>query len=110
VAKHQTLSGDRRRELLRRPGSQADETMLSPEKKLWHDTAYLLFGLVGLAAVTGLYFWLGFPPVSAAFTYLILIVFLSLWSLTLLVYPFQCRSWFSELFLCVSDLQFSHRL
>jgi C4-dicarboxylate-specific signal transduction histidine kinase len=52
--------------------------MLGPEKRLWHETAYLLFGLVGLAAVTGLYFWLGFPPVSVAFTYLILIVFLSL--------------------------------
>jgi signal transduction histidine kinase len=60
--------------------SQADETMLSPEKRLWHETAYLLLGLVGLAAVTGLYFWLGFPLVSVAFTYLILIVFLSLWS------------------------------
>jgi C4-dicarboxylate-specific signal transduction histidine kinase len=54
--------------------------MLNPEKRLWHETAYLLLGLVGLAAVTGLYFWLGFPLVSAAFTYLILIVFLSLWS------------------------------
>jgi len=54
--------------------------MLSPEKRLWHETAYLLLGLVGLAAVTGLYFWLGFPLVSVAFTYLILIVFLSLWS------------------------------
>jgi len=54
--------------------------MLSPEKRLWHETAYLLLGLVGLAAVTGLYFWLGFPPVSVAFTYLILIVFLSLGS------------------------------
>jgi signal transduction histidine kinase len=80
LAKHQALNGDRRRELLRCPGSQADETMLSPEKRLWHETAYLLLGLVGLAAVTGLYFWLGFPLVSVAFTYLILIVFLSLWS------------------------------
>jgi signal transduction histidine kinase len=80
LAKHQALNGDRRRELLRCPGSQADETMLSPEKRLWHETAYLLLGLVGLAAVTGLYFWLGFPPVSVAFTYLILIVFLSLGS------------------------------
>jgi C4-dicarboxylate-specific signal transduction histidine kinase len=52
--------------------------MLSPEKRLRHETAYLLLGLVGLAAVTGLYFWLGLPPVSVAFTYLILIVFLSL--------------------------------
>ena len=79
LAKHQTLNGDRRRrELIRCAGSQADETMLSPEKRLWHETAYLLLGLVGLAAVTGLYFWLGLPPVSVAFTYLILIVFLSL--------------------------------
>jgi signal transduction histidine kinase len=75
------LNGDRhRRELFCCAGSQADETMLSPEKRLWHETAYLLLGLVGLAAVTGLYFWLGFPPVSVAFTYLILIVFLSLGS------------------------------
>jgi signal transduction histidine kinase len=75
------LNGDgRRRELFCCAGSQADETMLGPEKKLWHETAYLLLGLVGLAAVTGLYFWLGFPPVSVAFTYLILIVFLSLGS------------------------------
>jgi signal transduction histidine kinase len=79
LAKHQTLNGDgRRRELFCCAGSQADETMLGPEKRLWHETAYLLLGLVGLAAVTGLYFWLGFPPVSVAFTYLILIVFLSL--------------------------------
>jgi signal transduction histidine kinase len=75
------LNGDHhRRELFCCAGSQADETMLSPEKRLWHETAYLLLGLVGLAAVTGLYFWLGFPPVSVAFTYLILIVFLSLGS------------------------------
>jgi len=79
LAKHQTLNGDRgRRELIRCAGIQADETMLSPEKRLRHETAYLLLGLVGLAAVTGLYLWLGFPPVSVAFTYLILIVFLSL--------------------------------
>jgi C4-dicarboxylate-specific signal transduction histidine kinase len=52
--------------------------MLNPDKRLWHETAYLLLGLVGLAVVTGLYFWLGFPPVSVAFTYLILILFLSL--------------------------------
>jgi signal transduction histidine kinase len=52
--------------------------MLSPQKRLWHETAYFLVGLLGLAGVTGLYFWLGFPLVSAAFTYLILIVLLSL--------------------------------
>jgi signal transduction histidine kinase len=75
------LNGDRRRrDLLRCAGSQADEAMLSPENRLWPETAYLLLGLVGLAAVTGLYFWLGFPAVSVAFTYLILIVFLSLGS------------------------------
>lgn len=71
------LNGQRGRELLRSPGSQADEPMLSPER-LWQETAYLLLGLVGLAAVTGLYFWLHFPLVSTAFTYLILIVFLAL--------------------------------
>src|SRR5262245_2645606 len=53
LAKHQTLNGDRRRrDLLRCAGSQADGTMLSPENRLWHETAFLLLGLVGLAAVT----------------------------------------------------------
>jgi PAS domain S-box-containing protein len=45
---------------------------------LLHEARYLLFGLVSLAAVTGLYFWLDAPLVSAAFTYLVVLVLLSL--------------------------------
>jgi len=39
---------------------------------------YLLLGLVSLATVTGLYFWLDVPLVAAAFTYLVVLVLLSL--------------------------------
>jgi K+-sensing histidine kinase KdpD len=45
---------------------------------LLHEARYLLLGLVSLAAVTGLYFWLDAPLVSAAFTYLVVLVLLSL--------------------------------
>src|SRR3984957_5666886 len=45
---------------------------------LLHDAGYLLLGLVSLATVTGLYFWLDVPLVAAAFTYLIVLVLLSL--------------------------------
>jgi PAS domain S-box-containing protein len=45
---------------------------------LLHEAGYLLLGLVSLATVTGLFFWLGVPLVSAAFTYLVVIVLLSL--------------------------------
>jgi hypothetical protein len=34
-----------------------------------HEAGYFLLGLVSLATVTGLYFWLDAPLVSAAFTY-----------------------------------------
>jgi signal transduction histidine kinase len=44
----------------------------------WPETGRLLLGIVALAIVTGLYFWLGLSLVSAAFTYLIVIVLLSL--------------------------------
>jgi len=37
-----------------------------------------LLGLVSLATVTGLYFWLDVPQVAAAFTYLVVLVLLSL--------------------------------
>jgi PAS domain S-box-containing protein len=43
-----------------------------------HEAGYLLLGLVSLAIVTGLYFWLDVPLVAAAFTYLVLLVLLSL--------------------------------
>jgi PAS domain S-box-containing protein len=45
---------------------------------LLHEAGYLLLGLASLATVTGLYFWLDVPLVAAAFTYLIVLVLLSL--------------------------------
>jgi large-conductance mechanosensitive channel len=45
---------------------------------LLREAGYLLLGLVSLATVTGLYFWLDVPLVAAAFTYLIVLVLLSL--------------------------------
>jgi K+-sensing histidine kinase KdpD len=42
------------------------------------EAGYLLLGLVSLATVTGLYFWLDVPLVAAAFTYLVVLVLLSL--------------------------------
>jgi len=45
---------------------------------LLHEAGYLLLGLISLATVTGLYFWLAVPLVAAAFTYLVVLVLLSL--------------------------------
>jgi PAS domain S-box-containing protein len=45
---------------------------------LLHEAGYFLLGLASLATVTGLYFWLHMPLVSAAFTYLVVLVLLSL--------------------------------
>jgi PAS domain-containing protein len=45
---------------------------------LLREAGYLLLGLVSLATVTGLYFWLDVPLVAAAFTYLVVFVLLSL--------------------------------
>src|ERR1700751_4419953 len=45
---------------------------------LLHEAVYLLLGLASLATVTGLYFLLDLPLVAAAFTYLIVLVLLSL--------------------------------
>src|SRR5271163_1029414 len=42
------------------------------------EAGYLLLGVVSLATVTGLYFWLDVPLVAAAFTYLVVLVLLSL--------------------------------
>src|ERR1700733_4230528 len=42
------------------------------------EAGYLVLGLVSLATVTGLYFWLDAPLVAAAFTYLVVLVLLSL--------------------------------
>jgi PAS domain S-box-containing protein len=43
-----------------------------------HEAGFLLLGLVSLATVTGLYFALDVPLVAAAFTYLVVLVLLSL--------------------------------
>jgi PAS domain S-box-containing protein len=45
---------------------------------LLHEAGYLLLGLVSLATMTGLYFLLDVPLVAAAFTYLVVLVLLSL--------------------------------
>jgi PAS domain S-box-containing protein len=45
---------------------------------LLHEAGYLLLGLVALATLTGLYFWLDVPLVAVAFTYLVVLVLLSL--------------------------------
>src|ERR1700730_6977691 len=50
----------------------------SPSTRLFHETVHLLFGLIALALLTWVCFWLDFRLVSTAFTYLILIVLLSL--------------------------------
>ena len=43
-----------------------------------HEAGYLSLGFVSPATVTGLYFWLDVPLVVAAFTYLVVLVLLSL--------------------------------
>jgi PAS domain S-box-containing protein len=45
---------------------------------LLREAGYLLLGLFSLSTVTGLYFWLDVPLVAAAFTYLVVLVLLSL--------------------------------
>jgi PAS domain S-box-containing protein len=45
---------------------------------LLREAGYFLVGLVSLATVTGLYFWLDVPLVATAFTFLIVLVLLSL--------------------------------
>ena len=45
---------------------------------LLREAGYLLLGLVSLATATGLYFLLDVPLVAAAFTYLVVLVLLSL--------------------------------
>src|ERR1700693_5922167 len=46
--------------------------------RLLLEAGYLLLGLVSLGTVTGLYFWLDVPLIAAAFTYLAVLVLLSL--------------------------------
>jgi PAS domain S-box-containing protein len=45
---------------------------------LLREAGYFLLGLVSLATVTGLYFWLDVPLVAAAFTFLVVLVLLAL--------------------------------
>src|SRR3984885_14441752 len=45
---------------------------------LLREAGYFLLGLASFATVTGLYFWLDVPLVAAAFTYLVVLVLLSL--------------------------------
>jgi PAS domain S-box-containing protein len=66
---------------------------------LLHEAGYLLLGLVPLATVTGVYFWLDVPLVGAAFTYLVVLVLLSLVSnlpslITLSFIGVGCLSYF----------------
>ena len=64
------------------------------------EAGYLLLGLVSLATVTGLYFWLDVPLVAAAFTYLVALVLLSLVSnlSSLIVLSFIGVGWLSYFF------------
>ncbi len=58
-------------------GDHEDVPPLSSSSQIGQ-AGYLLLGLVSLATVTGLYFWLDVPLVAAAFTYLVVLVLLSL--------------------------------
>src|SRR5262249_50952445 len=60
------------------PGRGLMAMTRSPITRLLFETVRFLLGLVALAALTALCFWLDFGLVSTAFTYLILIVVLSL--------------------------------
>jgi K+-sensing histidine kinase KdpD len=61
---------------------------------LLREAGYLSLGLVSLATVTGLYFWLDVPLVAVAFTYLMVLVLLSLvshlWPLIVLSFIGGC--------------------
>ena len=65
---------------------QRSEQFLGPAAAVWkrakrptallREAGYILLGLVSLATVTGLYFWLDVPLVAAASTYLVVLVLL----------------------------------
>src|SRR6202046_4000631 len=61
-------------------GSQTGHFMKRAKRHtaLVHEAGYPLLGLVSLATVTGLYFWLDVPLVATAFTYLVVLVLLAL--------------------------------
>ena len=50
---------------------------VKPRKELLNQANYLLLGLIALATIPGLCFWLDAPLASAAFTYLVVLVLLS---------------------------------
>ncbi|WP_375143979.1 DUF4118 domain-containing protein [Bradyrhizobium sp. Ash2021] len=52
--------------------------MRGQDKRLLNEAGYLLLGLIAVAVLTALCLWLDVPLVSAAFSYLIVIVLLSL--------------------------------
>src|SRR5712672_1889985 len=66
-----------RREFITFLGAAAAERAKRPTTLL-REAGYFLLGLVSLATVTGLLFWLDVPLVAAAFTYLVILVLLSL--------------------------------
>jgi PAS domain S-box-containing protein len=68
----------RRREFVTFLGATAAACKRAGPTASWREARYLLLGLVLIAAVTGLYFRLGVPLVAAAFTYLVVLVLLSL--------------------------------
>jgi PAS domain S-box-containing protein len=66
-----------RREFITFLGAAAAARAKRPTALL-REAGYLLLGLVSLATVTGLYFWLDVPLVAASFTFLVVLVLLSL--------------------------------
>jgi PAS domain S-box-containing protein len=67
-----------RHELITFLGAAAAARKYARPAALWREAGYLLLGLVLFAAVTGLYFWLDVPLVAVAFTFLVVLVLLSL--------------------------------
>ena len=60
------------------PGHFIKWTRAKGHTTLLREAGYFLLGLVSLATVTGLYFWLHVPLVAVAFTYLVVLVLLAL--------------------------------
>jgi signal transduction histidine kinase len=67
-----------RREFITFSGAAAAVWKRAKRPTALREAGYLLLGLVSLAAVAGMYFWLDAPLVAAAFTYLVILVLLSL--------------------------------
>src|SRR6202051_763003 len=78
------------------------------------EAGYLLLGLVSLATVTGLYFLLDVPLVAAAFTYLVVLVLLSLVSnlsslIVLSLIGVCCLSYFFSLLRSTAFASITHK-